>query len=75
MEWISAWTDRETAAERLDALLGHVLSIVWSSGITTRGRCLELANLGHNIPGVSAEVNDLCEVRRFHQGESSVYQG
>jgi hypothetical protein len=67
--WISAWTDGQTAAERLDACLGHVLSIVRSVDITVRGRCLELGNLGYNGIGAIAEVIDLGEVRRFYPGE------
>jgi hypothetical protein len=66
MGWISAWTDGQTAAERLDACLGHVLSIVRSAGHTARERCLELANRGYDVPVAIAEVIDLCEIRRFY---------
>jgi hypothetical protein len=71
MRWVSAWTDGQTAAELLDACLGHVLANVRSGGITAQERCFEPANLGHNVPGAIVEVIDLCEVHRFYQGESA----
>jgi hypothetical protein len=69
---ISAWTDGQTAAEQLDACLGHRPSIVRSAGVTAlRERCLELANLAYNVPGLGAEMISLCEIRRFYEGESA----
>jgi hypothetical protein len=48
-----------------------VLSIVRSAGITARERFLEVAKLGYDVPGEIVEVIDLCEIRRFYQGESA----
>jgi hypothetical protein len=71
VEWVSARTGGQIAEERLDARVGHVLSIVRSASLSGRDRCAELSDLGYDVPRVIAELIELCEVRRFYQGESS----